>query len=361
LGELSISPLDVGLVGLGPFQLEKYERGSVVHVRRFARYWEKAAEGDSLPYLRGIDYVVMPDPFTMDVAFRTGRLDGGARGQTHYVTSHRKNGYVRDLGEDVFFAEIEGGNFRLAFNVLRSGPWQDSLVRRAIALWIDKQAAIPLVLGGFGWTSPDLGPASIPSPRHFVNWPKFDLGSSEENQAEARRLLEEAGYADGFSMGHLCRAINPAPCEFLKAQLTGLGIDLRLQMVDEGEWNRARISPDYDSQQGRLTPSTIPEGTESVYGRYSSNPDSYAKHDDSKVDELYRILREALTFERRVEAWRAIERYLFVERTYIIPIAESINVVPYRAWVKGLVIPTEDAHTNTDFATVWLDNKDGAR
>jgi hypothetical protein len=73
------------------------------------------------------------------------------------------------------------------------------------------------------------------------------------------------------------------------------------------------------------------------------------------VDALYQLLRDTRTFEGRVEAWRTIERYLFVEQTYVIPIAESINVVPYQAYVKGLVIPTEDAHTNTDFATVWLD------
>ncbi|MEE8442533.1 MAG: hypothetical protein V3S37_02180, partial [Dehalococcoidia bacterium] len=59
----------------------------------------------------------------------------------------------------------------------------------------------------------------------------------------------------------------------------------------------------------------------------------------------------------RVERWRKIERYLFVEQTYIIPIAESINVVPYRSYVKGLIIPMEDGHTHTDFATVWLGKK----
>ena len=59
----------------------------------------------------------------------------------------------------MFFAEMEGGNFRLAFNVLKPGPWQDPMVRRAIALWIDKQPAIASALGGFGWTSPDLGPS----------------------------------------------------------------------------------------------------------------------------------------------------------------------------------------------------------
>ena len=121
--------------------------------------------------------------------------------------------------------------------------------------------------------------------------------------------------------------------------------------------NRARLSLDYDSQQGRLTPSPIPEGTESVYGRYSRNPDAYAKHEDEEVDKLYRLLRESLTFERRVEAWRDVERYLFVEQTYIVPIAESINVVPYRSYVKGLAVPTEDAHTNTDYATVRLEGR----
>ncbi|MBI2856256.1 MAG: ABC transporter substrate-binding protein, partial [Chloroflexi bacterium] len=356
-GEVSISPLDVGLVGLGPFKMDSYEKGSVVRVRRSDRYWERDEEGGTLPYLSGIDYVIMPDPFAMDVAFRTGRLDGGARGQGHYLTAERKEGYVRDLGKDVFFAEMEGGTLRLAFNVLKPGPWQDSRVRRAMALWIDKPAAIPSALGGFGWTSPDLGPPNILVQRYFVNWPKFDLGPLEEKRAEAKRLMGEAGYADGFTMGHLCRALNPAPCEFLKAQLAGLGVDLKLQMADEGEWTRARVSLDYDSQQGRLEPSPIPEGTESVYGRYSKNPDAYAKHEDRHIESLYMALRSALTFDLRAQIWYEMERYLFVTQSYVIPIAESLNVVAYRTYVKGLAIPWEDGHTHTDFATVWVDKK----
>ena len=354
-GEVSVSPLEVGCVGLGPFQLNRYERGSVIRLDRFDKYWEEDGMSNRLPYLDGIDYVIMPDPFAMDVAFRTGRLDGGARGQGHYLTVERREGYLRSLGADVFFARMEGGNFRLAFNVLREGPWQDPRVRRAIALWIDKPAAIPTALGGYGWTSPELGPPDIPVPRHFTNWPKFDIGSLAEKRVEAKRLLAEAGYPDGFTMDHLSRGLNTAPAELLKAQLAELNIDLKLRIVDEGEWNRARVSLDYDSQQGRLTPSPIPEGTESVYGRYSANPDAYAKHEDPQLDGLYRRLREALTLNQRVQIWREVERYLFVEQTYIVPIAESINVVPYRSYVKGLVIPTEDAHTHTDFATVWLD------
>lgn len=354
-GEVSLTPLDVGLVGLGPFRMRRYRRGSLIRLERNDLYWERGDDRGSLPYLDRIDYVIMPDPFAMDAAFRSGRLDGGARGQAHYLSDERRRIYEEELGDSVVFGEMEGGNFRLAFNVLNEGPWQDPRVRRAIALWIDKPAAIPTALGGSGWTTPDLGPPEIPVPRHFVNWPKFDREPLATRRNRARALLAEAGYPNGFAMGHLVRGINTAPGEFLKDQLSGLGIDLQLQIVDEGEWNRARVSTDYDSQQGRLTPSPIPEGTESVFGRYSANPDAYAKHDDPEVDQLYRRLRAAVTMQGRIQIWRDIEQYLFVEQTYIVPVAESINVVPYRSWVKGLVFPTEDAHSFNDHASVWLD------
>ena len=167
--------------------------------------------------------------------------------------------------------------------------------------------------------------------------------------------MVEAGYVGGFSMGHLCRAAQTPGCELLQAQLKGLGVDLRIQIIDEGEWNRARVSLDFDSQQGRLSVLPIPEGTEGVYGVYSQSPDSYAKHEDPRVSELYRLLREATLPERRLGIWRQLQEYIFVEQTYIVAISEAIYVAPYRSYVKGLVIPPEDGHSNTDFATVWID------
>ena len=354
-GEVGVTPLEVGLVGLGPFRLDRYRRGSLVRVEKFDRYFERDGRGVRLPYLDRIDYVILGDPFAIDIAFRSGRLDGTARGLSHNLTQERMDAYVRDLGDGVFFARSDGGNFRLAFNVLNEGPWQDPRVRRAIGLWIDKPAAIPSALGGFGWTTPSIGPGDINVPTHFINWPRYDTQPLDVRRAEARRLMAEAGYADGFSMGHLTRGIMTETAEFLKAQLAGLKIDLQLQIVDEGEWNRGRVSLDYDSQQGRLAPSPIPEGTESVYGRYEFNADAYAKHDDRRIDELYRRLRNATIMEQRIEIWRQVSRYLFYEQTYIVPIAESIEVIAYRSYVRGLVVPPEDTHTHTDFATVWLD------
>ncbi len=353
-GGYSIAPLDVGVVGAGPFELERYDPGSLVRVVRNWDYWEHGA-GGQMPYLDGIDYVIIPSATAMDAAFRTGRIDGGARGEGHYLTRERQAAIDAQLGpSEVFYGEMQGGMFRLGFNVLREGPWQDARVRRAISLWIDRESAIPTVLGGFGYISPTFSPANPFTSADFTTWQRFNRGALEKRRDDATALMAEAGYADGFQMGYLCRARVSARCEFLDNQLAGLNIDLRIQIVDEAEWNRGRVSLDYDSQPGSNFTSPIPEGTEAAYGVYSRFPDAYAKHEDTRVTALYGSLRGTRTHRQRVAAWRTLESYVVREQTYVVPIAGTVQVVPYRTYVKGLVIPPEDGHTHTDFATVWL-------
>jgi peptide/nickel transport system substrate-binding protein len=354
-GDVHVTPLDVGLVGLGPFRLERLEPGVRVQVRRFEAYFERDGRGGRLPYLDGIDFFVAPDPVAMDLAIRTGRLDGGARGEGHYLSAERQEVVERVMGDRVQVAAIGGGTYRLAFNVLREGPWQDVRVRRAVALWIDHDAAVVGALAGQGYVRPAEFPGRRFDPNPFMLWPRADVAPLEERRVEALALLADAGYADGFAMGHLCRAQHLLRCEFLQEHLRGLGVRLELQVVDEATWNRARLSLDYDSAPGAGFSGTVAEATEAVYGRYASNPDAYAKHDDPAVDALYRRLRGANEQAQRIALWRELERYLVDEQVYLVPIAMTLQLVAYRSEVRGLVIPPEDGHTHTDFATVWLD------
>lgn len=354
-GEVGVSPLDVGLVGLGPFRVEKVDPGVRVRVGRFQRYWERDARGKSLPYLDGIDFIVTPDPAVMDLAIRTDRLDGGARGEGHYLTAERLEVYVRAMGDEVQLTEIAGGFFRLAFNMLRPGPWQDVRVRRAISLWIDSDAGVVGALGGMGFTSIRDFPAAGLDRHPFILWPPFDPSELEASRTEAKRLMEEAGYGNGFSMTYLCRAVHLERCEFLRDQLAGLNIDLELDIVDEAGWGRARVSLDHDSQSGAGFSSPVPEATEAVYGRFSANRDAYARHEDTAIDRLYLRLRQATGVPLRVAIWQELSEYMVDTQVYVIPIAGTIQVVPYHHRVKGLVVPPEDGHTHTDFATVWLD------
>lgn len=353
-GDVSMAPLDVGLIGTGPFMLDNYSKGSTISIRKFDNYWERDAKATNLPYLDGIDFITVPDPSAMDAALRTGRIDGGARGEGHYLSLERKQGYDRDLEGNVFYAKMQGGLFRMAFNVLKPGPWQDVRVRRAVSLYIDREAAVPSVLGGFGYISPTFGPSNPFTSSNFSTWSKFNPAKLLDNRIEADKLMKQAGYENGFSIGYLCRSRLVSRCEFLHSQLAGLNIDLNIQIVDEGEWNRGRVSLDYDSQPGAHFTPPLPEATESVFGVYSDNPDAYSKHEDKNITKLYHSLKSASTQAQRVSIWKQIEAYIVDDQAYVVPIAGTIQVVPYLGHVKGLVIPPEDGHTHTDFATVWL-------
>ena len=59
-GNVTVSPADVDYVGLGPFVFDRFNEGSVWSVTRFDQYWE-IEDGNSLPYLDGIDFAIVPD------------------------------------------------------------------------------------------------------------------------------------------------------------------------------------------------------------------------------------------------------------------------------------------------------------
>jgi ABC-type transport system substrate-binding protein len=131
-GEVRVTPQDLGWIGTGPFKMVKYEKGSRALVQRFDRYWEKDAQGRQLPYLDGIEFALMRDPSAMHAAIRVGRMDGGTRAAGYYLTREQKAGYVKDLGDKVWFAELVGSNaigLGANPNLLRPGPLQDVRVR----------------------------------------------------------------------------------------------------------------------------------------------------------------------------------------------------------------------------------------
>ena len=353
-GDVSVSPLDVGLVGLGPFAFEDYDRGTRVRVRRFDAYFETDNAGRPCPSSTAstTSSSASPPPWTPPSAPAASTVAPAASATTSPSSASAATTRTSAIPSST-------PRWRAACSASPSTSSSPAPGRTPAC-------AAPSPSGSTA-TPPSPSPSAASAGRRRASarpiasrtrptssGPPSTASPSPSAAPRRSRLMAEAGYSLGFSMGHLCRARQSTGCQLLQAQLRDLGVDLRIQLIDEGEWNRARTSLDFDSQQGRLSVLPIPEGTEGVYGTYSVSPDSYAKHEDPKVSELYRLLREATLPERRLEVWRQLQRYIFVDQTYVVPIAEAIYVAPYRTHVKGLTIPPEDGHTHTDFATVWL-------
>jgi len=189
-------------VGSGPFMLDHYRRSEEFEFFRNPNYFEKDQWGNQLPYIERMRLLVIPDPNTQVTQFIAGKLFGIAilpmllPEAISALPNLRINRMLRDLTSFLYFEP--------ATYTDNKGPFNDVRVRRAISLAIDRDGLLALVrapidetggewcnmvpagLGKQWWVNPksdDMGEAA--------KWYKHDIG-------EAKKLLEAAGYGDGF-------------------------------------------------------------------------------------------------------------------------------------------------------------------
>jgi peptide/nickel transport system substrate-binding protein len=175
--------------GTGAFRFLEHAEGEVWKNERFPNYWN-----EGLPYLDEVWTYPLGSSVNRSAALLAGNVD--------YAQTVDPAAYelIRNNPE-----EFEGqpfssySYFAIYFNMDRE-PWNDPKVRRAMWLAIDRDALHEIggewffgYKGGTGWTFPE---QAFQLPQDEVDARLvFDRPAAE---AEAKRLMEEAGYADGI-------------------------------------------------------------------------------------------------------------------------------------------------------------------
>jgi peptide/nickel transport system substrate-binding protein len=217
--------------GTGPFRHKSLEPGVVRRLERNPDYWNPA-----LPYLDGIDI------YHLDVGPKTG-----AACLAHSIDfcfaidpiSEQKAKNIKDLHTASIFPHAPHG---LWFN-LNKKPFDDVRVRRAMNLVLDKAALVDAVQEMFpvvrtGWLlSTDLFFQEYwGKVREHPGW----RSPTAEDLAEARRLMQEAGYEHGIKgVDFLIRDISfylswgPIVQDMLKRELK---IESTIRVVASGVW-----------------------------------------------------------------------------------------------------------------------------
>lgn len=212
------------VLGTGPFRFKGYLTGvSVEHVKN-PDYFIPGR-----PYLDAITFYIIKDAGTRLAAFRTG--------QVKLTGPH-------DAGLTPIDAEIVKRTMPQAIvatypsltmiNVIMNTslkPWDDIRVRKAVHLAIDRQKAIQVLAQGYGgvgnyfpleWGLPEEELLKMPGWRQ----PKdADIG-------EAKRLIAEAGYHDGFPVKALIRAekVFEEAAIYVRDQLAKIAIKIELDV-----------------------------------------------------------------------------------------------------------------------------------
>ncbi|MFO1325979.1 MAG: ABC transporter substrate-binding protein [Rubrivivax sp.] len=216
-GDLGSAWLTTHAAGSGPFELEGWRPKELLTLRRAARHWREPAR------LRRVVMRHMTESQTLRLMLMRGDLDiaGGLSAPDVKALARRP-----DLAVD----SVRRGNlYYLAVNA-RQPPFDDERVRRALLRHlVDFQGLADNVLPFYGQRHlrpvPAGLPAALPDPGY-----RLDV-------AAARRLLAEAGLADGFDT--TLRVIAEAP-------FTAIATSLQATLAAAGV--RARILPGTGNQ-----------------------------------------------------------------------------------------------------------------
>ena len=354
-GNVDVTPSEFGNIGAGPFKFVSYERGVGIEVERFDDYYEKDEDGNQLPFLDGIEYSILSDPAAFHAAFRTGRLDVGARGQGYYVSQDMVPQYQASLPGDVYFMEIAGGESAgLGFNTME-GPFVDKRLREAISLWIDRQSSIDTLNLGNGRIRAGFLDTTNSTPG-YLTWPGYNPATKEADKAKARQLIADAG-AQGLDFTIILPNTQVTAMEWWVGAIDGLGISADLQVMDVTAFDARKAGTDWIANWtgGSLDLGT-PSSVNFAFGRKSDSPYAGMVHEDAKVAQLAQSLGDVTTNEDRLRILREIEAYIFKEQFYMIHGSVGVSLIPARGYVKGAKAAfVLNPPTYASFARTWMD------
>ena len=351
------------LVGTGPFKFHSRIPGKIAIYERNPDYF---IEG--LPYLDRHEIYIMQEPTYID-AFIAGRLDVAATLRT-YVTGIAAIKKIRQFAPEAgMFHKPDGGTRGIMFNFQREGPWRDVRVRRAMALGVDYEGTVIAGSGApleeVGWITPvgyvgfsipgALSPAEVEK-RLGVDKPM------EERIAEAKALMAEAGYADGFKATLICRDSpghkNP-PIFQSDIWKRTLNIDVKVEILDSAllfdKQENSQFDIVYMTTGGASGIALAEHLGYMVTGDFRNS----GKWSNAEYDQLFAQILGELDPQKRAELARKVQEIAYTELPYV-PFHAQASGTAWRpdimvGWppVKGVVIQTSSSNLMS-VSHIWM-------
>ena len=337
------------VMGSGPFKFKSYTHGSTFEGERNPDYFIKGR-----PYLDGYKFFISTETSVRAAAIRSGR----AYVEFRNLPGPDVEAIKKQLGDKVVVQEtgMSSSWGIWANNTVK--PFNDVRVRKALTLGIDRYTAgkVLFPINGLKLVGGSLRPGSefaLPQ-AELEKLPGFGK-DAEKNRTEARRLLAEAGYPNGFKVVLKNRNIR-LPFQdwgvFVIQEWRKIGVEAEHRPLETAAW----FADGQNTGNFELivsSPSQFMDEPDIWLSRYTTgDTEDWGRVSDPRLDDLYARQQRALNSGERKKLVHEMEK-IVLENAYYIPGLWWTRNVVHWAKVKNYVAPPNQ-FSNQKLQDVWL-------
>jgi len=299
-------------IGSGPYKLVEWNKDASIKLEAFEDYFGGKPQADYLVCK------VIPEASARIAALEAGEVDLITAVTTSQIDRLKGLNNVEVVSRPTT---------RIAYFTMNSfgdSPVTDVRVRKAINMAIDRDLIVEGVLDGYGEPSSSL---ALPM---FEGYDESMKGYSYDPEG-AKKLLEEAGYADGMELeieGSFSGLSNSADVvQAIAAQLAEVGIKT---VVVEKDSNT--VNDEYAAK------TTSPLTFRSFGGPYNNinlvtkcvlgTGERYSAWSDPAFDELVHKIDTTVDPEKKEESYTEIQKYM-VDNAPVVPIYSPDTICAY--------------------------------
>ena len=322
-------------VGTGPFEFASWTRGSKIVLKKNSDWWGKDApssQGGGGPYLDQVVFEAIPDNTSRAAALTGGELSGAVGLVPDDLPSIEQN---PDLTV-VYRPPLTLGH--IGINTQKE-PFGDVRVRKAVAHALN----VPEIVEAFFGSTGEVAASPMPSGLSFFN---EGIEPHGYDPTEAKRLLEEAGLADGFDTNLWYISI-PRPyvpdgkgiAQAVQSDLREVGINVELVTYEFGTYLEKVGMGEHDmALYGGTDAGTDPDFR--LYYWYSSaaatetNASNISYFKNADVDRLIEQARSTVDEEERRGLYYRVQEIAH-EEVPVVPLAYVRDPVGLQQQVEG--------------------------
>jgi peptide/nickel transport system substrate-binding protein len=291
--------------GSGPFEFSEWIKGDHLTIKRNPHYWQKDAQGNTLPYLASIRYRPFTDANVEFSNLQTGTIDVADTIAPNDVATAKSD-------PDLTYKQEPGLSFYGIMLNTKVAPFTNVAVRRAVEWGVNRQEIVSSVFKNTAVVAQGpIPPNSWAYDSHFAPY-TYDV-------SKAKAELAQAGKADGISFTLIIASGSPLTAEiaqFLQSELQPAGITVNIKQetfaTELSDTETHNFQAALQGWSGRLDP----DGNLYTWF-HTGGGNNDMQYSDPQVDALLDAARATSDQKERATDYQQAEQSILQDAPYV--------------------------------------------